>query len=274
MSYIFKFIAFFGLIIISGCNDSQKPEEQEAINDSNWIMIKKPSEVDPFTKRESSSICYVTDKIGDFNILMSGDEEQKSLFFIFNPKNLTNIIQDHSEELSRIRSHLPRLREARSASGGISTHVRIASSSGRGQVISEVIFNKRTPLVYPQEVEYDFPAMKDDSGLEFQFNHFCSYIMRDQFGNELRNGLPTVAGCEDIEFKFLLSDVQILIEESIKSKNSNYVLRVDTYVSRFDYDSSYFKLISHVRTRTYDYQINLDGLGEALQMLSMCENKK
>lgn len=266
-----KLVVFVSVLMLSGCNTSS--ENDEVSDNSNWHMVQSPSDVDPFTKVKRPSSCYVQDKLGEYYISTMRIEDEQNLLVLFKPKNLDTLILDHADELSRIRRYLSGLRDGNYASAGVHTHARLASASGNGQVISQMGNKTRTPLVYPYEVKFEHPRAKDEYGLEFDFEGFCAYSMLDNAGNLIKRGKPPRrSGCNLIKFQLALSDVKLLTDESIKLNNSKYVLRLDTYVSHFDEQRPEFYLISHVRGKTYDYQVDLTGLAGAVQDLTACDN--
>jgi hypothetical protein len=269
MNYCFKIAVCYFSILLSGCSDYKKQDPEEIIAKSNWDMFRTPSEVDPFTKKSSPSMCYVRDSLGEIYMSSQGAGDDETLNIMFKPKNLNTIIEDHSAYLSEIKLYLSRLHDAGYASGGISTHSRLASATGRGQVITEMIYNTRTPIDYPIEVENEkYVASKEK---KFKFNEFCGYILLDHYGNPIKRGMPSKFGCTELSFVLSMSDVKMLTEESIQLNDLNYVLRVDTYADRFDFEKTYFNSISQVRIRSYDYPIDISGLKEAIEKLSSCE---
>lgn len=262
-------LIFISGLTILGC--SENVEKAKKIDSTNWDTVITASETDPFTKLQSQSDCFMVDKMGEFHISNMSSGVNPKLIFSFSPSSLQKLLQDHEEDLARIRRYFSSLRDGSYASGGIYTHSRLTNASGVGQVISQMGFESQTPLEYPHEVPTQYPPVKDENGLGYDFESFCNYSMIDRSGEPIKRGQPYLLGCDVLSFTLTVSDLKKLTEESTKLKDMRYVLRVDTYVTKFDgKNSDFFSEISKVRSHTYNFPIDFTGLSESLDKLLTC----
>lgn len=260
-----QLITMFFLFIVS-CLIQAKENAEQFYKDQNWMIMKVSKDVDPFTKKGGFSHCYITDKQSEFNIYISSDPDNDSVFFNYRPSKFSNIIQQHYKDIGRSEEFLSKASEGDYGSAGVYSHIKLTHSSTQGVIYTQNIryTQENTPEKYPFRFKHIDTLFPDEKGIQYGLEPLCDLFVGP-------SGEPEISHCNSIQFQLSKKVIKKIESEAKTLRHDNYILRMTTFSPIFA-EKSYTYYPSHyVENKSYDFSINIFGLTSNLNNFLNCK---
>tara|TARA_B100001059_G_C17802189_1_gene566855 strand:- start:702 stop:1493 length:792 start_codon:yes stop_codon:yes gene_type:complete len=247
------------------CTSVQAEKSLEEIyQEQNWLVIRSVEPADPFTKKEASAYCYVTDTKRRFVVYKITDGK---ILFNYSPSNFKKIIQEHFKDIERSTAYLMTASEGDYGLTGIFSHTKLTHSSGKGVVYTQNIdfTHESTPENYPEKVQQRDTIFPNEAGIKFSLSELCTLTISNI-------GAPELSSCSSIQFQLSEKNIGKIVSEAKNFKDDKLVLRVQTFASvlvggKLDFFPSYY-----LKRKSYDFAMNVFGLTSSIEKLKSCGN--